>query len=402
MSDLPTNVRVIQQPKTAAGNDAADWQENPEAVAKFKQSVQEAATATITADPMEFMAKFELSQEEIDAMLDAEFVIPDLAISSQITVVAGKPGCGKTTILTSELRNLTNYNILYINMDCGAADVKHWRRLADEGGYRLITPQFNGAAAISQLMDNLARLSSSEVSLAHYIIVIDTLKKVGDLMNKGAVKRLMGMLRALTAKQATVICAAHVNKHRDPSGKLVFEGVGDIEADCDNLLYLEKAEEPDGTKITTSSPSDKVRGVFNKRSWRLMPDRTVIALGDPIDVVAINRAEEWREADAIVINRITEAMEAGHRSQSDLFSYCQAMQVGQRQFRRTLDRYTQGESPSGVTPLWERVPQFKNNELHYFLLDGGVKSHSRDKQTKCNNRKNRDHESIQHDEFTPF
>tara|TARA_R110000772_G_scaffold267274_1_gene390890 strand:- start:4199 stop:5329 length:1131 start_codon:yes stop_codon:yes gene_type:complete len=358
--------------------------------------------AELKHDPMEFMAEFELSQEEIDMMLDAEFIIPDLAISSQITVVAGKPGCGKTTILTSELRNLTDYNIMYINMDCGAADVKHWRRLADEGGYRLITPQFNGAAAISQLMDNLARLSSSDVSLARYIIVIDTLKKVGDLMNKGAVKRLMGMLRALTAKQATVICAAHVNKHRDPSGKLVFEGVGDIEADCDNLLYLEKAEEPDGTKITTSTPSDKVRGVFNKRSWRLMPDRTVIALGDPIDVIAINRAEEWREADAIVITRITEAMQAGHRSQTDLFSYCQTMQIGQRQFRRTLDRYTQGEAPNGVTPLWERVPQFRNNEMHYFLLGGGVKSKNREQPTNCNSRKNQDESSPKDDESEPF
>ena len=51
------------------------------------------------------------------------------------------------------------YRVMYVNMDCGAADVKYWHQQATAGGFKMITPHFKGAEGIKQWLKGLAQFT---------------------------------------------------------------------------------------------------------------------------------------------------------------------------------------------------------------------------------------------------
>lgn len=331
------------------------------------------AEQELVANPTGWMEEFELSQEEIDEMQDAKFIVESAAISSQLNIWASKAGTGKTSIAMHECKGIVKqgYEVLYVNMDCGAGDLKYWRQQANNGGFKMITPHFKGASGIQDWMDRLAQMSHLNIDLSATVIVVDTLKKIADLMSKAKARQAMTLLRALTAKQCTIICAAHCNKHRTPDGKLLFEGVGDIESDCDNLIYLEGSERDEfGSKTITTEPSDKVRGIFHKRSWQILEDRTVIPLDVVIDVAGKREAQTQLEKDATAMAVIKAGIAAGNHKRVDLFTYAKDAGIGKREFDSVLRRYTRGATTSAkVTPLWRDEKQKKDNASYYILLE---------------------------------
>lgn len=319
-----------------------------------------------------WMSKYELSQEEVDAMQDAEFLIPDLVISSQINLIAAKAGCGKTSILMHACAEIVQkgYELFYVNLDCGAADLKYWREKANQGGFSMITPHFQGGGAIDEWLQSMGEMASQEdADLSKTVIVIDTLKKITDLMSKTKAKQTMELLRALTAKECTIIGAAHCNKHRTPDGKLIFEGVGDIENDCDNLVYLEGSEKDEfGTKTVTTEPSDKVRGIFHKRSWQIHEDRSVEALDMVVDVAGEQQAQSQREKDSTAIAVITEGIQAGNHKRTELFDYARENNISRREFDAVIKRYCRGSTGPKVAPIWRNEKQKSNNSDYYILV----------------------------------
>jgi hypothetical protein len=221
-------------------------------------------------------------------------------------------------------------------------------------------------------MERLAQMSQLNVDLSTVVIVVDTLKKIADLMSKTKARQAMTLLRALTAKQCTIICAAHCNKHRTPDGKLVFEGVGDIENDCDNLIYLEGSERDEfGTKTVTTEPSDKVRGIFHKRTWQILEDRSVVSLDVVIDVAGTKEAQSQRDKDATAIEVITAGINDGNHKRIELFAYAKDNGINKREFDAVLKRYTRGSVTSAkITPIWRDQKQMKDNASYYVLLNG--------------------------------
>ena len=97
----------------------------------------------------------------------------------------------------------------------------------------------------------LERLSKSNTDLSEYNIVIDTLKKITDMISKGASSRIYKMLRALTGKGASVICLGHCNKYRDADGFPIYEGTSDLRSDFDELVLLHALKGNYG-EVTTS------------------------------------------------------------------------------------------------------------------------------------------------------
>jgi hypothetical protein len=85
---------------------------------------------------------------------------------------------------------------------------------------------------------NLRQISLTNSDLSKSVIVLDTLKKFGDMMNKSKSKLFNSLLRTLTTKGITVVCLAHTNKHDDKDGKPIFEGTGDLRNDFDELIKL--------------------------------------------------------------------------------------------------------------------------------------------------------------------
>jgi hypothetical protein len=320
--------------------------------------------------PEDWMMMFALSEEEITEMEDAEFLVEGLIISCQINIIAAKPGAGKTSILMEELGRAVKAGcrVSYVNMDCGAGDVKFWSQKAKENGFTMITPHFQGGDGIERWMAGLERMADGHTDLSKLVIVVDTLKKIADLMSKAKVKAVMSLLRALTAQKATIACAAHCNKQSTHSGELQYEGTGDVEGDCDNLIYLESSrDEQSGVRTTSTYPSDKVRGIFKRRSWHLHEDRSVDAAEEFIDVKVEADVQTQAERDVTYIQLITEGIRAGKQKRTDLWDYCHG-RIPRRSFDNVLKRYSQGLSPAKVVPLWKNTKQVENNSDYYTMI----------------------------------
>ena len=91
----------------------------------------------------------------------------------------------------------------------------------------------------------------SDADLSDTTFVIDTLKKITNVINKQSASTALKMLRALTGRGATVILLGHCNKYKDEHKYPVYEGTGDVRSDVDELALLHGMTRDYGV-VTTS------------------------------------------------------------------------------------------------------------------------------------------------------
>jgi hypothetical protein len=103
----------------------------------------------------------------------------------------------------------------------------------------------------------------------------------------------------------------------------VFDGVGDLRNDTDELLYLIPKDENDGS-ITVSveaGETGKVRGNIQPRTFRLNKDRTVSEV-DYVDVVEDLAEAKMLADDQTFIQMVIEAINAKCCTQTAIITYC--------------------------------------------------------------------------------
>jgi RecA-family ATPase len=202
--------------------------------------------------------------DEMKNNLENEFyVFEGMALDGQITLFYAKPNTGKTLIFLKLLIDGINKgkirpeDIFYINADDNYRGLCHKSEIAKEYGFVMISPAEAGIAPaeIITLLDELSKTDDAKGK----IIVLDTLKKFTDMMNKKSQADLYNVLRKLVAKNATVIIAGHANKHLNAEGNLVYEGTSDTmnDIDCAYAIYL--MTEPDGD-VVVEFRREKSRG----------------------------------------------------------------------------------------------------------------------------------------------
>jgi hypothetical protein len=149
---------------------------------------------------------------------------------------------------------------------------------------------------------------------------------------------------------------AHTNKHKDKDGLPIFEGVGDIRNDTDELIFLIPESNSDGSKTVSTLP-DKKRGPIDPITFQISPNREV-SLTDYVDL----RKKLRREADAEGIKGIREAIRSGAETQKDIIKMCQEKEIGKRTTLAVLERYDSGDEQ-----LWTKV-KGSNNSWRYTLI----------------------------------
>ena len=128
--------------------------------------------------------------------------------------------------------------VLYINVDISAVHIPAAYNRAEVGGYRLICPDLKKGGSIKKVTDILQAAADGGEILSEVVIIIDTLKKIMDMMSKKSVPKVMDLLRRLTTKGASVILLGHTNKYPDKEGWPVYEGVGDLRSDVDAMAVM--------------------------------------------------------------------------------------------------------------------------------------------------------------------
>jgi hypothetical protein len=184
------------------------------------------------------------------------------------------------------------------------------RAQARANGYELLNSAVALGTSTDTQLDLLCALRDSPKDLSELVLVFDTLKKFLDLMSKPMAREFFKLMRALTVKGATIILLAHTNKNKGLDGRPIFEGVGDVRNDVDELIYFAATSPDIHREITVTATPDKVRCVMPQAiSFKANVDtREVQALDKPIDVTAIRDRERQEEEDAPVLVLFKEAL----------------------------------------------------------------------------------------------
>jgi hypothetical protein len=197
-------------------------------------------------------------------------------------------------------------------------------------------------------------------------MIFDTLKKFTDLMNKGGTRNFFKLMRALTQRGATVLLLGHTNKYKASDGNLMFEGVGDVRTDVDELIYIDSAPKDAEGKVVLTMRPDKVRCAVREASFEIDTlAMTVRALDEPIDVASQNAARKQMDADQPVIDCICLILKAETNGMqytalvSKAYETGKASGVSRATVKRVLDQYLSKDPKTrlrnGSRPSWPRT-----------------------------------------------
>jgi archaellum biogenesis ATPase FlaH len=186
--------------------------------------------------------------EEMEQRLEKERdVIPQMITTGTVTLVYAPSGAGKTVwILGNLFQSIDNglirgEDVIYFNEDDGARGVIQKAKLGDQRGMTMVTLSNSNDPSLRNTGDalRLLNLIRMEGEADGKIVICDTLKKFAPVLNKGDMREVLHVFREFAASGGTVILLGHCNKHRTMDGRLVYEGVGDLKADVDNMFGLD-------------------------------------------------------------------------------------------------------------------------------------------------------------------
>jgi hypothetical protein len=297
------------------------------------------------------LLSMEVTFDMIEKIQSAKFAWLDLIVQGHMIAICAKPNGGKTTIMVHAAgeMSLAGYQLMYINADASGSDIKEYTEHAIDYGYRLINPDITNGSA-EKVVSELKAIASKEEDFCNSVIILDTLKKFTDMMSKQKAKELYSIFRKLTSKGMTIICLAHTNKYDDRDGKPIYEGVGDLRSDFDELIYLIPIKNPDGT-MTVSTLIDKNRSIATDKSFNITADREVQVMPIHVDTLAITRERHNLAHDDEVITFILESIKDCSKTVSELHTISQELKAGfsRKRIDNVAKRYCSG---SCTDPKW--------------------------------------------------
>lgn len=186
--------------------------------------------------------------EELEERLAQERdVIPGMITTGTVTLVYAPSGAGKTVWILGNLfqsiRNnlIRGSDVIYFNEDDGAKGVLQKAKMGKRHGMNMITLANSIDPNLRKTDDALRMLDQIRIEgeANGKIVICDTLKKFAPVLNKGDMRDVLHVFREFAAAGGTVILLGHCNKHRSMDGRLIYEGVGDLKSDVDNMFGLD-------------------------------------------------------------------------------------------------------------------------------------------------------------------
>lgn len=367
LDDPPADLVPIRKRVTDFSDEAVERRkaEKGQRDAMPKSTGAAAAPAEAPID-LETLTLWAVTEEQVEMMEATRLIWHDITASGHLAGWIGPAGAGKSAVarfMAGELA-VRGFRVFYFQEDASAGDLPAMFEHAKEHGYSLLNSTLSRSTPNAQL-EMLERMVVAEVDLSEAVLIFDTLKKYVDLMSKGGARAFFSLLCALTQRGATIVVLGHTNKHLGPDGKPVFEGVGDVRNDTDELIYLDATEKDAmGVKTITLRP-DKTRCAIKPATFTLDTNTmTVRALDRVIDVQEMERNKRQREADADVIEAIDDALASAGMNRSELIERAGAScGHGQRTVRRVLDRYC-SDNVDDTHALWLVTHMRFNNARH--------------------------------------
>ena len=254
-------------------------------------------------------------------MLEDKFVLPDLAILGQWTTIYASHNVGKTLVTIRLLKDsvesgkLDGRTIFYVNADDNYRGSVEKLSIVEQLGIEMLVPyrnDFDPNALVPAMWNAVKKNEARNV-----VIILDTLKKFVNLMDKTEGTKFGKVARQFTQAGGTLIGLAHTNKHRDDEGKSVYSGTTDVADDCDCVYVIDLIDDDRASgKRTIQFRNEKLRGdvAIEKTFTYLRHDGSTYAdLLDTLSVVDEEPAKHEKEllrkkrqyhADKLVIDTI--------------------------------------------------------------------------------------------------
>ena len=265
------------------------------------------------------------SSAELEAeALEQVFVLASIALLGQWTVLYARHNTGKTLIviylLVEAIRSglIKASNIFYFNLDDTQHGLTEKLKIAEEMGFHVLCDGYRGfkVADFISYVEELCRNNQARGK----VLVLDTLKKFTDLMDKRRVSRWNEVIRRFIAKGGTVIGLAHVNKKPGADGKSVYTGTSDIidDADCAYILDVVSTDDTTKTKIVEFENRKRRGNVVNRVSYSFSIEDGLsyqellasVCLVEESELVAVKQAEEIK-SDADIISTVIACINDG-------------------------------------------------------------------------------------------
>ena len=223
---------------------------------------------------------------------------------NELSVVYGPTGSAKTLVMLSDTildkTNRGKEDVVYVNLDDSAIGLAEKAEILAELNIKMIK-EFDLMMLYSMINENVAK---------DKVIIIDTVKKIVNLMDKAQVADLMKHLKNFTHAGGTVILIAHANKNLGPDGLPVLEGVGDLKNDADCVVRVQRHKDI----ITMSNEKNRsyveLEAIFQTSETKdyksLMYSVKQLSGQEAIDLKLQREQECFKEDNCRLIETITE------------------------------------------------------------------------------------------------
>lgn len=304
----------------------------------------------------------------------------NLALLGQFTVLFAAPNTGKTLIVLAMLidaitKGVINPAVLYyINLDDTADGVAEKLRLADEYGFHMLVEgyrDFTVKAFTVALQDMIAKDQARNV-----IIVLDTVKKFVDVMDKKQVSKFNRLMRNFVLRGGTVIGLAHTNKNPGANGKPIFAGTADIVDDCDRAYVMRTAPNTDDAneneKLVVAENIKSRGGSANDVAFAFSVEEGLgyLELLSSVRVVDGSRIDVLKhavqvESDAALIDVVLSCIAEGINTKMRLRdALAKQGEITNRRALQLLDKYT-GNDP--VAHRWNFTVKDRGAKVYVAL-----------------------------------
>jgi hypothetical protein len=186
------------------------------------------------------------------------------------------------------------------------------------------------------------------------VIILDTLKKFVDLMDKTKTSAFTNVIRPFVMKGGTIIALAHTNKNPGKDGKPVYGGVSDILNDIDCAYTIAPVSSENGTKVVEFVNVKRRGNVVDTTAYSYCVGNGVsygeiIASVQEIDPTALEplKQAEAIKSDAEVISTVIACINEGVCSKMMLAdAAAKRAGISKRAAIQVIEKYTGEDSTS--------------------------------------------------------
>ena len=170
-------------------------------------------------------------------------LLGSVCLTGEATVWYASYNTGKTLLCLSQIVDAVRTGavdpskVFYANADDSKQGLADKEELFDDLGIHMLAPGLEGFET-DRLITAMQEMIASD-GCHGFVIVIDTLKRFVDVMEKSKIRVFTGLVRRFVMAGGTFLALAHTNKRPGKDGKPIPEGTADVLSDFDCAYLLQ-------------------------------------------------------------------------------------------------------------------------------------------------------------------